>query len=837
MSPLKDTLYLKLLRALAVLALCTVSAPLLAQVERPLTWSEDLRYLDSASNISSAEQRTAVIRIRAEVEKWLKLHPDSKIVLKPAPAEQPWSAAETGDQVRFLRETVEEILREDPSRPFHLGVEQVTVEGSASTLSPVAGSIDLAEIQSRNDVNVTKAIEDLSGVSIAHVGKKNQTTAYVHGFGVKQVPLFLDGIPMNVPYDASLDLGRFQTSDLAEIQVAKGFSSPLMGPNALGGAINLVTRQPQKKLEGEASMGTYSGNGLLSSLLIGSRWTRFFVMGTLDWLQSDYVPLSGNFVTNALQPNYDLNHSNSQDAKYSGRFGWTPRGRDQYVFSFINQKANEGIPLNTGNDPLPLSSCFAGSASCWTKNSYRQWNYWNKTSYYFHSNTGIGEKNSLKTRVFYDQYQNLMLFYNKLPYTQANLNTSAGANTAYDDHTQGFSTEFESRLIPRNVLSTSFFFKDDTHKLNLLVPYKGMPGAWSDRQQLSSIGLQDVYSISSRLTATFGFSADHLNGLRATDTNTNLAFVSGSGCNTTNTNPTSFSACTPHFWGYNPQASISYALGNAGHLFAGFARKTRFPTMDEMFSYKKLALGPTSLANPSLVPEHSNNWTFGYSHVFTAKTLAQVELFRSDFKDAIQSNNFPSALCPGNTPPFVGTCNQNQNVGKEVHQGIEFTTRSTPLPRLTLDANYTYLNVSIGNFYDPATNGGFPCGLNAYLAVNNGQTTKIGYNTCRTPIELPKHKAVASAVLRLPFQSSLISSVRYESGTKAIDSFSSNKTTYYEVLRMSNFATVDLGGTIPIHKAFTAQAGVKNLFDRNAYYVLGYPEEGRNWYLTLRYRL
>jgi iron complex outermembrane receptor protein len=31
------------------------------------------------------------------------------------------------------------------------------------------------------------------------------------------------------------------------------------------------------------------------------------------------------------------------------------------------------------------------------------------------------------------------------------------------------------------------------------------------------------------------------------------------------------------------------------------------------------------------------------------------------------------------------------------------------------------------------------------------------------------------------------------------------------------------------------QAGVKNLFDRNYYYWEGFPEEGRNWYLTLRY--
>jgi iron complex outermembrane receptor protein len=53
---------------------------------------------------------------------------------------------------------------------------------------------------------------------------------------------------------------------------------------------------------------------------------------------------------------------------------------------------------------------------------------------------------------------------------------------------------------------------------------------------------------------------------------------------------------------------------------------------------------------------------------------------------------------------------------------------------------------------------------------------------------------------------------------------------------MSHFATWDLAGTVPIYKGATMQAGVKNLLDRNYYYVLQYPEEGRNWFINMRYR-
>jgi iron complex outermembrane receptor protein len=819
----------------------SLSAP--AQTERPLTWQQDLNYLANASSLNPADVFTTLANIRAELENWLRLHPDSTIKLPPA-LTQPGSVEQTRVQIKLLQETVASILKQDPNRPFHLGTAEVNVTASASELSPIADSIDQTELSKRNDVNVAMAMEDLPGVSIEHTyGGRNQSEIWVHGFGYLQVPLYLDGIPMYVPYDGTMDFKRLQTSDIAEIQVAKGFSSPLLGPNAVGGAINVVTKEPQKKLEGDALIGGSSGDGLLSSLRLGTRWQRFFVQGTMDWLQSDYVPLSGNFATNILQPNDRLNHSYQQDAKYSGRFGWTPRGQDEYVFSYINQKANEGIPLSTGNDPLPGTGCGGPGTTaktCYFGSSYRSWGYWDKTSYYFHSNTGLGESSSLKMRVFYDQYPNLMLFYTGLPYSPAKLNTQQGYITTYDDHSDGISTEFTTRLLPRNTISGSFLFKDDTHKDIPMVPYSApTPATASDRQQVTSIGLQDVVQITSHLISTIGFSADHLSVLRATNESTYYALVNPQ-C-PSNTNQNDFSACTPHDWAYNPQISFTYAFKDSGKLFAGLAQKTRFPGLKELYSSKM----NKGLPNPDLQPERSQNWVFGYSKAFKARTVAQLEFFRSNLHDAIESVNVPQQPatnpCLGNT--LQNNCSVDENASKEVHEGVEFTLRTTPLPRLTFDANYTYLDKQISGFLfrgQPIVD--YPCG-GGLLAVGTGsnvQPTTVANNTCLTATDIPKHKAVVSGTFRLPRESMLTASVRYESGTKAQDSYSvgsgSSAVNYYEILPMSNFATVDLGGTVRLYKGASMQAGVKNLFDRNYFYVLDFPEEGRNWYLNMRYQ-
>jgi iron complex outermembrane receptor protein len=141
---------------------------------------------------------------------------------------------------------------------------------------------------------------------------------------------------------------------------------------------------------------------------------------------------------------------------------------------------------------------------------------------------------------------------------------------------------------------------------------------------------------------------------------------------------------------------------------------------------------------------------------------------------------------------------QAVNVGRETHQGLNVTLRSAPTQRMTLDANYTYLNRNISG-----TPGVFPMGT-------------------------PKHKTIGSVTIRLIGGVTGVLSARYESGIVAM---SDNGLP----LPVAKFATVDVGGTVPIRKSITVQAGVRNLFDRNYYYWEGFPEEGRNWYATLRY--
>src|SRR5204863_8973118 len=133
--------------------------------------------------------------------------------------------------------------------------------------------------RNQHALTVDKAIEYLPGVSIDHKAPRNQTGVSIGGFDGRQVPLYLDGLPAYLPYDGYVDLTRYLTSDVGQVQVARGYSSPLLGPNVMGGVVNVVTRQPQKEAEGEVAIGTGPGGLVNVAGQLGTRQKAWFAQG------------------------------------------------------------------------------------------------------------------------------------------------------------------------------------------------------------------------------------------------------------------------------------------------------------------------------------------------------------------------------------------------------------------------------------------------------------------------------------------------------------------------------------------------------------------------------
>ena len=108
-------------------------------------------------------------------------------------------------------------------------------------------SADDAERAGRRTVGEAAALAP--GVTLMRVGARNELMVMVRGFEPRQVPLFIDGVPVYVPYDGNVDMGRLDVWDMGSLAISKGYSPVVFGANTLGGAVNVVSARPSQPEE------------------------------------------------------------------------------------------------------------------------------------------------------------------------------------------------------------------------------------------------------------------------------------------------------------------------------------------------------------------------------------------------------------------------------------------------------------------------------------------------------------------------------------------------------------------------------------------------------------
>ena len=86
--------------------------------------------------------------------------------------------------------------RDTSSHVFRLG--EVIIKGYRDTLQ--ANHLSSGTISKYNRLDVSHALNLLPGITLSAVGPRNESAVNVRGFDLRQVPIYLDGMPLYVPY-------------------------------------------------------------------------------------------------------------------------------------------------------------------------------------------------------------------------------------------------------------------------------------------------------------------------------------------------------------------------------------------------------------------------------------------------------------------------------------------------------------------------------------------------------------------------------------------------------------------------------------------------------------
>ena len=662
----------------------------------------------------------------------------------------------------------------------HYDLQEVTIFGKPNGKVELVPTQKLraSTLQNNNKTNVVDALNLLPGVSISQFGARNEGSILVRGFDNRRTPIYYDGIPIYAPYDGNFDLSRFLTYDLGSISVEKGLVSVKYGANAMGGAVNIVSRIPEKELDfnGTSGVGFADGAGVNSyftGLNVGTRQNKYYAMVSGSFNKRENFVLSKNFEPTRYQNIGKRRNSAAFDKKISAKFGYTPNQTDEYALGFVNQQANKDI---------------APSADMAGNSSWRSYPIYNKTSLYAKTKTKIARETFVYFTGYYDKYYNEMHQYDDDTYTTMNSSRNPFTfRSIYDDYSLGSILTFSTQAINRNAITLTINEKYDHHKEHNAeiaanpaigqIFREGEPEQ-SYKDNTLYVGLEDVITLTDWLNVVVGASYNQRKNILAQDYGThyltgvrNVLYDFPSGSDSA----------------FDFKGGLIFKPIKNQQITLSASKRSRFASQKERYSSKFGGQVP----NPDLKSEYTLAYDLSYTgNILENKLQYEVSAFINNVTNAIYEL---TVGVDGSGRNII----YNTNLGKALYQGFEAGVGYAPIKYFSFGVNYSFIEMKDQT-------------QNSNLKLTN----------------VPKYKLVGFATISVPEIRTKLHLNTETYGKRYLNSQGDEA---------PDFTLVNTKLNVTLYKGLEFNFGVNNLLDRNYYWASGWPQAGRNFISGLSY--
>ena len=235
-----------------------------------------------------------------------------------------------------------ELSAQDTTRTYEMDPLVITGTRITRQKSEIPASISVIsrkEIEKSTQVNILPVLSNnvpglfvnernMVGYGVGPESGGNISIRGVSGTPNTRILMLIDGQPQFMGIFGHPISDAYTGSDIERVEVIRGPGSILYGSNALGGAINLITRQPEEglMLYGKAAYGSY--NTRLFTGSVGFNKNKFNVFGSVNHEKTDGIRSDANDAfqntTGYLKLDYQLSNNlnisldgNIIDAKYN----------------------------------------------------------------------------------------------------------------------------------------------------------------------------------------------------------------------------------------------------------------------------------------------------------------------------------------------------------------------------------------------------------------------------------------------------------------------------------------------------------------------------------------
>lgn len=443
-------------------------------------------------------------------------------------------------------------------------------------------------------------IVQLAPATHLQTNSRGEKLVYLRNSGERNVAVFFNGALLNVPWDNRVDLSQLPSGAVGEMTVNNGTASVVYGANVLGGTVNFTPRSALNSPPSTELSLHYGSANLLDASFTHSRQVGDIgVLIAGGYGSHDDVPLSGDADLLFNQTgNRDRTNTDAERRNLLLGFETEIGSSTSLNLNLLYVDTERGIAPEGHKDP--------------SISNVRFWRYPDST-YLMGILSGEGEINSglsWEGTVWVQKFDQEIDSFSSINYgdieeRQKDENYTQGLrlilNRTFGDH---------ELLASVNALESTHKQQDIEFENNRPVADESFPRLLY-RERILSGGLEYRVTPWDNLTLSLGAGIDRLSAPRTGD-----------------------KPDIDDFSELNFTASASYRINEGYTLHTSFARKSRMPTMRELFGQAINRF----LINPDLEPESAMLADIGLEYA-GSNTRFTVTAFASDTSDAIDQRN------------------------------------------------------------------------------------------------------------------------------------------------------------------------------------------------------
>lgn len=404
--------------------------------------------------------------------------------------------------------------------------EEIEVVAEAPKERPVSTvtRLDKTKIENIKPLDLSEVIRYAPGATVTF-GDKSTYTLKLRGMDAKRIALLIDGIPTYEPYYSSFDLKNIATEGIDSLQLTKGPSSVLYGPNTMGGIVNVITQRPADKpiFSLNSSLGEHSTLHL--GVQTGFRWKRLSFAGNMNYQKSNGFDYPEETTGKSLE----RSNTEYKRTNINAKLLYNPNDNTEILLK-------GGVFLSNYSMPPGLGT---------SKPRYWRFKNWDRYDLNVGGFTALGANSTLRFRAYYISYKNTLNMFKDAQLTQMRFEST------FDNAVYGLFALSDLHLSNTNQLKFSLNVKGDIARTQDDV---GEP--WREFDQATfSLAVEDHFAIASQWKLVGGLSFDALNKFIG-DTTSRV----------------------------NPLVGLKFSPMNSLDLHVSYAYKSRFPTMRSMYS-------------------------------------------------------------------------------------------------------------------------------------------------------------------------------------------------------------------------------------------------------------